>query len=105
MNNVTIPLFRNILLTLYENGCVSIAPQGNVGVLADKTALFDDKGFSVGCTQYRYGVAYAYKNEPDLLEYLKSLDLQHQTLYNACIAQEQLHEQMRQHMGNFNFNF
>jgi len=105
MQSITIPLFRNILLTLYESGYISIAPQGNVGVLADKTALFDDKGYSVGCTQYHYGVAYAYKNEPDLLEYLKSLDLKPQTLYNAFIVQEKLQEQMRQHMGNFNFNF
>ncbi len=101
MNNITIPLFRNILITFYENGCVSIAPQGSVGVISDKTALFDDKGYSAGCTHYHYGVPIAYKQEPDLLEYLKSVDLDLQLVYNAFAAQEQLRQQMQE----FHFSF
>ena len=101
MNNITIPLIRNILITFYENGYVSIAPQGAVGVIVDGTAMYDDKGYSVGCTQYHYGVGYEYKKCPDLLEYLKSLDLDLQLVYNAFSAQEQ----MRQQMQGFHFSF
>lgn len=101
MQSITIPLIRNILITFHENGMISIAPQGIVGVLVDKTAMFDDKGFSVGCTQYHYGVAYAYKKYPDLLEYLKSLDLDIQLVYNAFSEQEQF----RQQMTGFSFQF
>ena len=101
MQSITIPLIRNILITFYENGMISIAPQGAVGVLVDGTALFDDKSFSVGCTQYHYGVGYEYNKCPDLLEYLKSLDLDIQLVYNEFSAQEQ----MRQHMTGFSFQF
>jgi len=84
-----------------ENGQIAIVPQVNFGTLVDGSAIYDSKGFSVGGVQYSYGVAISYKQEPELLKYLQSLALNIDTVYNSF----QMEAQMRQHMGNFNFNF
>jgi hypothetical protein len=93
----TLPL--NIVFI--ENGQIVIMPRGDFGTLVDGAAVFDSKGFSVGGVQYNYGVGISYKQEPELLKYLQSLALDMNTVYNAF----NMEAQMRQHMGNFNFNF
>jgi hypothetical protein len=84
-----------------ENGQIAIVPRGDFGTLVDRAAVFDSKGFSVGGVAYNYGVGISYKQEPELLKYLQSLALDMNTVYNAF----NMEQQMRQHMGNFNFNF
>jgi hypothetical protein len=93
----TLPL--NIIFI--ENGQIAIVPQGDFGTLADGSAVFDSKGFSVSGVAYNYGVVISYKQEPELLKYLQSLALSIDTVYNSF----SMEDQMRQHMGNFNFNF
>jgi hypothetical protein len=102
MNQISIQLSTLPLSIVFiENGTIAIIPQGNFGTLVDGVATYDSKGFSLSGVAYNYSVAIDYKNEPELLKYLQSLALDINTVYNAFSAQEQI----RQHMGNFNFSF
>jgi hypothetical protein len=102
MNQISIQLSTLPLnIVFIENGTIAIIPQGNFGTLVDGVATYDSKGFSVSGVAYNYSVAIDYKNEPELFKYLQSLVLDINTVYNAFSAQEQV----RQHMGNFNFSF
>ena len=88
-------------ITFIENGTIAITPRENFGTLVDGAAIYDPKGFLVSGVQYNYGVAIDYKNRPNLLEYLQSLALNLDNVYNTFSAQEQ----MRQHMNGFSFQF
>jgi hypothetical protein len=102
MNQISIQLSSLPLnMVFIENGTIALIPQGNFNTLVDGAATFDSKGFSVSGVAYNYSVAIDYKNEPELLKYLQSLVLSLDTVYNAF----QMEQQMRQHMGNFNFSF
>jgi hypothetical protein len=90
-----------INITFLENGMIALSPQGNFGTLVDGIAMYDDKGFSVGVKQYFYGVMIDYKREPDLLTYLKSLDLDTNVIHNQFAAEKQMREKMK----GFHFNF
>jgi hypothetical protein len=86
-----------INIIFLENGMIALSPQGNFGTLVDGLSLFDNKGFSVGVKQYFYGVMIDYKQEPDLLSYLKSLDLDINVIHNQFAVEKQ--------MRGFHFNF
>lgn len=102
MNQISIQLSTLPLdIVFTENGMIAIIPQGNFGTLVDGSAIFDSKGFSVSGVAYNYSTVIGYKNDPGLLKYLKSLDLDISIIYN----QFNMEQQMRQHMGNFNFGF
>lgn len=89
-------------ISFYPNGCIAINHINMpVETLIDGVAMYDSKGFSVGCSQYFYGTLIDYKQEKDLLEYLKSLQLDVQQVYNAFAVEKMMQEQM----NNFHFKF
>jgi hypothetical protein len=89
----TLPL--NIVFL--ENSTIAIVPISNFNTLIDGAAIFNMSGFSVGGVSYEYSTSIEYKNEPELLEYLKSLALDINLVYNSFA--------MQQHMNGFNFSF
>lgn len=57
-----------------EDAGIAFYPQFQ-GTLLDGLSVWQSDGFSIDGEQYEYGVRYTYKEEPKMLEYLKSLQM------------------------------
>lgn len=71
-----------IRITCYENGSVSFSRMGNLNTIIDQSetgiqTIISNEDIYIGAnTVVEYGEMYDYKNEPELLAWLKSLNLE-----------------------------
>jgi len=70
-----------ISLTCFSDGTLGFTPVMVFTTMIEeylegKLAMWDSLGFSLDGKQYNYNVKYAYKNLPDMLEYLQSLKME-----------------------------
>lgn len=74
---VQIPL-STLPLTLIcrGDGKITLQPSQNFKYFTDGVASFDMTGFTVSDVQYSYGEYLDYKNIPNVLQYLQSLNME-----------------------------